>query len=133
MSMVREIPAVRDSGGREFKVVTGGGGWFLAGKSDQFRRDLEFDAGHQAFRALGRLLLAEADDELARLRTRIVAAVGPNAGLLTAVLPEFAAQADELDQAKDERLAGAKAAALARRAPARTLSEPYAVPALPSA
>ena len=29
--------------------------------------------------------------------------------------------------------AGAKAAALARRAPARTLSEPYAVPALPSA
>jgi len=72
-------------------VVTGGGGWFLAGKSDQFRRDLEFDAGHQAFRALGRLLLAEADDELARLRTRIVAAVGPNAGLLTAVLPEFAA------------------------------------------
>src|ERR1700761_4992933 len=72
-------------------VVTGSDGWFVAGKFDAYRRDLEFDAGYQAFRALGRLLLAEPDDELARLRMRIVAAVGPNAGLLTAVLPEFAA------------------------------------------
>ena len=72
-------------------VVTGGDGWFVAGKFDAYRRDLEFDAGYQAFRALGRLLLAEPEDELAQLRTRIVAAVGPNAGLLTAVLPEFAA------------------------------------------
>jgi predicted ATPase/signal transduction histidine kinase len=72
-------------------VVTSGDGWFLAGKFDQHRRDLEFDAGHQAFRALGRLLLAEPEDALAELRTGIVAAVGPNAGLLTAVLPEFAA------------------------------------------
>ena len=72
-------------------VVTGGDGWFVAGKFDQYRRDLEFDAGYQAFRALGRLLLAEPEDELAQLRMRIVAAVGPGAGLLTAVLPEFAA------------------------------------------
>jgi signal transduction histidine kinase len=72
-------------------VVTGSDGWFVAGKFDAYRRDLEFDAGFQAFRALGRLLLAEPDDELAQLRMRIVAAAGPNAGLLTAVLPEFAA------------------------------------------
>jgi signal transduction histidine kinase len=72
-------------------VVTGGDGWFVAGKFDAYRRDLEFDAGYQAFRALGRLLLAEPEDELAQLRMRIVGAVGPNAGLLTAVLPEFAA------------------------------------------
>jgi predicted ATPase/signal transduction histidine kinase len=72
-------------------VVTGGDGWFVAGKFDQYRRDLEFDASHQAFRALGRLLLAEPEDELAQLHDRIVAAVGPNAGLLTTVLPEFAA------------------------------------------
>jgi signal transduction histidine kinase len=72
-------------------VVTGGDGWFVAGKFDSSRRDLEFDAVYQAFRALGRLLLAEPDDELAQLRMRIVAAVGPNAGLLAAVLPEFAA------------------------------------------
>jgi signal transduction histidine kinase len=72
-------------------VVTGGDGWFVAGKFDACRRDLEFDAGYQAFRALGRLLLAEPEDELARLRDQIAAAVGPNAGLLAAVLPEFAA------------------------------------------
>jgi signal transduction histidine kinase len=72
-------------------VVTGGDGWFVAGKFDPYRRDLEFDAAHQAFRALGRLLLAEPDEELAKLREQIQGAVGPNAGLLAAALPEFAA------------------------------------------
>ena len=72
-------------------VVTGRDGWFVAGKFDPYRRDLEFDAVNQAFRALGRLLLAEPDDELAGVRERILAAAGPNAGLLTATVPEFAA------------------------------------------
>ncbi|HEX3308297.1 MAG TPA: AAA family ATPase, partial [Streptosporangiaceae bacterium] len=72
-------------------VVTGRDGWFVAGKFDQYRRDIEFDAGYQAFRALGRLLLAEPEDALVRLRERILRAVGPNAGLLTAVVPELAA------------------------------------------
>ncbi len=72
-------------------VVTGRDGWFVAGKFDQYRRDLEFDAINQAFRALGRLLLAEPDDELAQVRERILAEVGPNAGLVTATVPEFAA------------------------------------------
>ena len=49
-------------------VVTGADGWFVAGKFDAYRRDLEFDAGYQAFRALGRLLLAEPEDELTQLR-----------------------------------------------------------------
>jgi signal transduction histidine kinase len=72
-------------------VVTGADGWFVAGKFDACRRDLEFDAAHQALRALGRLLLAEPEDELTRVRRRILAAVGANAGLLTATVPEFAA------------------------------------------
>src|SRR4051794_35681956 len=72
-------------------VVTGRDGWFLAGKFDQYRRDLEFNGVHQAFRALGRLLLAEPEDELAELRVRIVETLGANAGLLTAAMPEFAA------------------------------------------
>src|SRR3954447_8508789 len=72
-------------------VVTGRDGWFVAGKFDQYRRDLEFDAGYQAFRALGRLLLAEPEDELAELRERILGAVGANAGLVAAIVPEFAA------------------------------------------
>ncbi|MEN3265502.1 AAA family ATPase, partial [Pseudonocardia sp.] len=72
-------------------VVTGRDGWFVAGKFDQYRRDLEFNGVHQVFRTLGRLLLAEPEDELAELRGRIVDAVGANAGLLTAAVPEFAA------------------------------------------
>jgi len=72
-------------------VVTGRDGWFVAGKFDQYQRDLEFDAVNQAFRAQGRLLLAEPDDELAEVRERILVGVGPNAGLLSATVPEFAA------------------------------------------
>jgi len=71
-------------------VVTGADGWFVAGKFDAYRRDLEFDAVNQALRALGRLLLAEPDDELAKVREQILDAIGPNAGLLTATVPEFA-------------------------------------------
>jgi signal transduction histidine kinase len=75
-------------------VVTGNDGWFVAGKFDQYRRDLEFDGIFQAFRALGRLLLSEPDDELAQLRDRMLAALGPNAGTAAAVLPEFAVLLD---------------------------------------
>lgn len=72
-------------------VVTGRDGWFVAGKFDQYRRDLEFAAVNQAFRALGRLLLAEPEDELTEVRARIMVTGGANAGLLTAAVPEFAA------------------------------------------
>src|SRR6201994_2375782 len=58
-------------------VVTGGDGWFVAGEFDAYRRDLEVDPAHQALRALGRLLLAEPEGELARLRMRVEAAAGP--------------------------------------------------------
>ena len=48
------------------------------------------------------------------------------------VLPEFAERADAAEAAKEERLGPAKAAALARRPPPRTLPEPYEVPAVPA-
>jgi alkanesulfonate monooxygenase SsuD/methylene tetrahydromethanopterin reductase-like flavin-dependent oxidoreductase (luciferase family) len=48
------------------------------------------------------------------------------------VLPEFAERADAVEAAKEERLSSAKTAALARRPPARTLSEPFEVPAVPA-
>jgi signal transduction histidine kinase len=71
-------------------VVTRSGGWFVAGKFDQFRRDLEASGVYQAFRALSRLLLAEPEDELAEVRDRIRAALGPNASLMAAVVPGYA-------------------------------------------
>ena len=72
-------------------VVTGNDGWFVAGKFDQYRRDLESGGIFQAFRALGRLLLAEPEDELVELRERMLAALGANAGMAAAAMPEFAA------------------------------------------
>ena len=72
-------------------LVTDNEGWFVAGKFDQYRRDLEFGGIFQAFRALGRLLLAEPEEELVGLRERMLAALGPNAGLAAAAVPEFAA------------------------------------------
>ncbi|ABW16409.1 serine/threonine protein kinase [Parafrankia sp. EAN1pec] len=72
-------------------IVAGSDGWFVAGKFDQYRRDQEYDAVRQAFRALGRLLLAEPDDDLAEVRDRMLRALGPNAGLISAIVPELAA------------------------------------------
>jgi predicted ATPase len=72
-------------------VVTRAGGWFVAGKFDQYRRDLESSGVYRAFRALGRLLLAEPEDELAKVRERIRSALGPNAGLMAAVVSEYGA------------------------------------------
>jgi diguanylate cyclase (GGDEF)-like protein len=71
-------------------LVMAGGGWFVSGKFDQYRRDLEFDGVAQGFRALGRLLLALPEEELAEARTRILRALGHSAGLAAAVTPELA-------------------------------------------
>src|SRR3954452_11466398 len=90
-------------------VVTGRDGWFVTGKFDQYRRDVEFDAGHQAFRALGRLLLVEPEDELCEVRNRILGALGANAGLLSAVVPEFAVLLEVAPDAGDPLTAQARA------------------------
>ena len=71
-------------------VVTASQGWFVAGKFDQYRRDLESDAVIQAVRALGRLMLAQPDDEVAALRERILTAAGQNVGLVAALVPDLA-------------------------------------------
>ncbi|GAA1578263.1 hypothetical protein GCM10009827_120000 [Dactylosporangium maewongense] len=72
-------------------VVTSSGGWFVVGKFDPYRRDLAFDAVYQALRALGRLLLAEPEDELSEVRERLLDKLATSAGLVSAVVPEFAA------------------------------------------
>lgn len=70
--------------------VTARRGWFVSGRFDQYRQDLASDAVRQALRALVRLMLAEPESELAPQRKQILAALGPNAGLLSAVIPELA-------------------------------------------
>src|SRR6185503_8104682 len=71
-------------------VVTARRGWFLTGKFDQYHHDTSAGAVVQVLRALGRMLLAEPEAELQQERTRIVEALGPRAGLLTAIVPECA-------------------------------------------
>jgi predicted ATPase/signal transduction histidine kinase len=71
-------------------AVADADGWFVVGKFDQYRRNLEFNAAYQAFCALGRLLLAQPEAELDPLRARICQALGGNAGLMSSVIPEFA-------------------------------------------
>jgi hypothetical protein len=90
-------------------VAASAGGWFVAGKFDQVRRDLEFDAVNQALRALGRLLLPEPEAEVAAVRRRILRAVGANASLLTAMVPEFAGLLDVPPGAGDPLTAQARA------------------------
>ncbi len=90
-------------------VVTGADGWFVAGKFDQYRRDQESDGVFQAFRGLGRLLLAEPEEELADLRQRMLRALGPNAGLVTAAVPEFAVLLDVAPEPGDPLTTQARA------------------------
>jgi hypothetical protein len=71
-------------------MVTALGGWFVSGKSDQYRRDLATDAVSQALRAVGRLLLTEPEADLLRHRARLRAAVGANADLIASIQPEIA-------------------------------------------
>lgn len=71
-------------------MVTARRGWFVTGKFEQYQRDTT-SAFVQALRALGRLLLAEPQATLERHRTRMLKALGANAGLGPSLLPEFAA------------------------------------------
>jgi diguanylate cyclase (GGDEF)-like protein len=66
-------------------------GWFVSGTFDRYRRDPETNGLWQAYRALGRLLLAEPEERLTTVRHRLHRAIGPEAALLARVQPEFAA------------------------------------------
>ncbi|GAA4604187.1 signal transduction histidine kinase/predicted ATPase [Actinoplanes octamycinicus] len=67
------------------------GGWFVAGKYDQFRTGTNSGGIARMLRALARLLLAEPERRLAEDRARILAALGPNAPVLVGAIPELGA------------------------------------------
>ena len=71
-------------------VVTTAGGWFVQGKFDQYRHDQSTDGVGQAMGSLGRMLLAEPEAHLAAVRSRLATSLGPAAGVLAAMVPEFA-------------------------------------------
>ncbi|GGR51249.1 hypothetical protein GCM10010168_82570 [Actinoplanes ianthinogenes] len=67
------------------------GGWFVAGKYDQYRTGTNSGGILRMLRDLTRLLLAEPDRRLAQDRDRIAAALGPNAAVLADTIPEMRA------------------------------------------
>ncbi len=69
-------------------MVTARRGWFASGKFDQYRQDAP-TASLEALRGLGRLLLAEPEDQLAKHRERILKGLGSNVGFGPSLLPEF--------------------------------------------
>lgn len=65
-------------------------GFFIAGKFDQFRRNIPYSALIQAFQSLLHQVLAASDERVAAWRERLLATLDGNAGVLMEVLPELA-------------------------------------------
>lgn len=65
-------------------------GYYLCGRNDQYRQDIEIDASLSPFISLARQLLAEPENELNGIRVELKKALGPNAALLADISAEFA-------------------------------------------
>ncbi|MEM9215007.1 MAG: AAA family ATPase [Cyanobacteria bacterium P01_F01_bin.150] len=72
-----------------YKPITQSRGYFIAGKFDQFQRNIPYSAIVEAFQELVRQLLTESEEELAGWRDRLLEAVGNNGHVLIDVIPEF--------------------------------------------
>jgi len=64
-------------------------GRFVSGKFDQLERSTPYAALLQALRGLVRQVLAESEPRIAALRERLALALGPNASVVAAVIPEL--------------------------------------------
>ena len=71
------------------KVLVLARGLFATGKFDQHKRDIPYATLAQAFRNLIRPLLSQSDAELAGWREALLDALGPNARLITDLIPEL--------------------------------------------
>jgi diguanylate cyclase (GGDEF)-like protein len=64
-------------------------GFFIAGKFDQYRRNIPYAALIQAFQNLLHQMLTESDERIAAWRGRLLAALGENSGVIADVIPEL--------------------------------------------
>ena len=65
------------------------GGYFIAGKFDQFQRNVPYSTFIQAFQDLVRQILTESEAEIAIWRERLLAALEPNGQVITDVIAEL--------------------------------------------
>ncbi|GAA0459114.1 serine/threonine protein kinase [Actinoplanes capillaceus] len=70
-------------------LIAARGGWFLAGKYEQFSTGVDAGGTGQVIRNLARLLLALPEAELAEHRERLVAALNPVGNVLSGAVPEL--------------------------------------------
>ena len=78
-ALVREI----------YRPVTERHGYFISGKFDQLHRDVPYGGVVMPLRDLIRQLLTESEQELEAWRSRLLDALGPNAGLITELVEEL--------------------------------------------
>lgn len=72
-----------------YKPMTAKRGYFIAGKFDQFQRNVPYIAVVQAFRDLINQLLTESEARLERWKAQILLAVGGNGQVLIEMIPEL--------------------------------------------
>ena len=72
-----------------YKPLSQQQGYFIAGKFDQFQRNIPYSAITAAFQSLIRQLLAESEAQLDRWRRELENAVGVNGQVLIDVIPEL--------------------------------------------
>jgi predicted ATPase/signal transduction histidine kinase/CheY-like chemotaxis protein/tRNA A-37 threonylcarbamoyl transferase component Bud32 len=71
------------------KSITAKHGYFIAGKFDQFKRNIPYTTFIQAFQELIQKLLTEPADKIEIWRERILAAIGVNGQIMIDVIPEL--------------------------------------------
>ena len=69
--------------------VVARGGYFLAGKFDQYQRDIPYATLAQAFDGLVRQLLGESEADVGQWRQALHEALEPNAQLLVRLIPRL--------------------------------------------
>ena len=72
-----------------YKPITEKRGHFIAGKFNQFQRNIPYSAIVCAFRDLVRQLLTESETQLTEWKEKILAALGPNGQIIIEVIPEM--------------------------------------------
>ena len=71
-----------------YKPITAKRGYFIAGKFDQFGRNIPYSAIANALRKLVQQLLGEPDERVQQWRDRLLAALGNNGQIIIDTLPE---------------------------------------------
>ncbi|KYC38731.1 guanylate cyclase [Scytonema hofmannii PCC 7110] len=72
-----------------YKPITQQRGYFIAGKFEQYQRNIPYSAPVSAFADLVEQLLSEQEEQLCQWREKLLAALGSNAQVIVDVIPEI--------------------------------------------